>query len=63
MTEMEALERTLAASVERKGEVPLTNAHLLNIIRMARRAKAAHDQRVDDICNEALAEDAMWGKS
>ena len=55
------LERVLEASVKRRGEVPLTNAHLLNIVRMAQRAKDGHQVAIDKMLSEVLDEDKKWG--
>ena len=61
MNGLEWLAKVLEASVARRGEVPLTNAHLLNIVRMAQRAEAAYQSRVDASLNEVLSDDAKWG--
>jgi hypothetical protein len=61
MQTIDWLERVLEASVERKGEVPLTNAHLLNCIKLAKRIESKHEQRTEAMLNEVLAEDRKWG--
>lgn len=55
------LKRILAASVERNGEKPLTNAHLLNIVNMAIRAECAAVERAEKRLAEVIGEDKMWG--
>lgn len=63
MTELQALSRVLRASVERKGEVPLTNAHLLNIVNMAMRYKDRQEAELEKALNDAMGEDKKWGSS
>lgn len=61
MTDLEALQLVLTASHRRTPEKPLTNSHLLNIVKMARRAQAAKAEHVEKILSEALGEDRKWG--
>jgi len=51
----------LAASVKRKGEVPLTNLYLLNILSLAQRLKERREENVEADLNEMLADDRKWG--
>lgn len=55
------LGRVLEASVRRKGEVPITNAHLLNIVNMALRAEANHAEQTEKRLAEVIGEDKKWG--
>jgi len=61
MLSLKWLARVLDASVARKPETPLTNSHLLNIVKLAIRAEANHSAKVDEQLNEVLAEDKIWG--
>lgn len=65
MDDLRALEVVLDASVKRKGEVPLTNAHLLNIVRMARRVKNHQEEleakREQDLYNEVMEDQYRYG--
>jgi hypothetical protein len=61
MTNTEALIVVLSESVKRNGEKPLTNAYLLNIVRMAVRLKDKADERLDQMLAESFAEDKKWG--
>ena len=63
MNDLNFLVRVLEASVKRKGEVPLTNAHLLNIVRMAIRTEERQQMALDEMLNEVLSDDAKWGSS
>lgn len=56
------LKLVLEASVKNRGEIPLTNAHLLNIVNLAIRAEDAREARIESKLNEILGEDAKWGK-
>jgi hypothetical protein len=62
MTNTEALIVVLEESVKRNGEKPLTNAYLLNIVKMAARLKDKTDERLEQMLAESMAEDRMWGK-
>lgn len=57
------LARVLTASVARKGEVPLTNAHLLNIVKLAIRAESQNEAEAERAAAQALTDDKMWGSS
>lgn len=57
------LSRVLTASVARKGEVPLTNAHLLNIVNLAIRAESQSTEAAERTAAQALADEKMWGSS
>ena len=61
MDGLEWLAKVLEASVKRNGEKPLTNAHLLNIIRMAQRVENAHQERVEKMLSDVLEADKQWG--
>ena len=61
MDGLEWLARVLEASVKRNGEKGLTNAHLLNIIRMAQRVENAHQERVEKMLSDVLEADRQWG--
>lgn len=58
--DLQILQKVLEASVERRGEIPLTNAHLLNIVKMTRRVKnqreEAHEKMLDEIYNQVMSE-------
>lgn len=62
MRGLHVLAAVLRASVARKGEVPLTNAHLLNIVNLAIRAEEARDEAVQAELDELMAEELKWGK-
>ena len=62
MKGLHALGRILEASVKRKGEVPLTNAHLLNIVKLAVGVENARDEAIERSLNEMMGEDLKWGK-
>ena len=61
MDGLEWLAKVLEASVKRNGEKSLTNAHLLNLIRMAQRVENAHQERVEKVLSDVLAADKQWG--
>ena len=61
MDGLEWLARVLEASVKRNGEKGLTNAYLLNIIRMAQRVENAHQERVEKMLSDVLEADRQWG--
>ena len=63
MSDLHNLARVLEASVQRRGEVPMTNAHLLNIVRMTIRMMAKEEELAEARLNEVLAEDKIWGSS
>lgn len=63
MKGLEYLKWVLEVSVRRNGEKPLTNAYLLNIVNLAIKAEAAHQQAVEDSLNEMMAEERKWGNS
>ena len=67
MSEMRILEAVLEASVARRGEVPLTNAHLLNIVRMTNRVHTQREDRrhqtMESALNQVLMDDAIWGRN
>jgi len=67
MNDLHALHIVLEASVAKRGEVPLTNAHLLNIVKMARRlqrkSEEAHQTELVEIYNEVLGEEKKWGSN
>ncbi len=58
---MDALIAVLEASVKRKGEVPLTNAHLLSILKMATRLEAARGEALRRSLDDSMADDRKWG--
>lgn len=62
MTEVDWVKKILEASVQKKGEVPLTNLHLLNILNMAARARDSQDEETNQQLNQMLEEDRRWGK-
>lgn len=43
---MEFLQKVLECSVKKNGEIPLTNRHLLNIVKMAIRWECENDEEV-----------------
>ena len=57
------LTRVLQASVKHNGEVTLTNANLLNIVKMAIRAEEAHAADVQRLIDESMEDDRKWGSS
>ena len=61
---MGALAAVLEASVKRNGEKPLTNAHLLSIVKMAQRLENVRAERreqwLSNIYNETIGEDRKW---
>lgn len=61
MNNLEILAEVLAASVKRKGEVPLTNAHLLNIVKMAIRVEEGRQNAIDDLLSDVFGKDKGWG--
>lgn len=63
MNGLKWLARVLEASVAKRGEVPLTNAHLLNIVRMAQRCEGRSAEQLEVSLNEMMAEDKKWGSS
>lgn len=60
---MNALIAVLEASVKKRGEVPLTNAHLLNILKMAQRWEEQREAKAEEMMNEMMAEEKKWGSS
>lgn len=46
MDSLEFLQKVLESSVKKNGEIPLTNRHLLNIVKMAIRWEEEHDEDV-----------------
>ena len=58
---MNELIEVLEASVKRRGEVPLTNAHLLNCLKMAARLKDRREEALENSLNEMMAEERKWG--
>jgi len=63
MTTLHTLQRVLAVSVKRQGEKPLTNAYLLNIIRMANQVEEREAVALREALNEVLEADRKWGSS
>lgn len=63
MSSLHDLALVLEASVRKRGEVPLTNAHLLNIVKMTMRMQEKREALIEDRLNEVLAEDKIWGSS
>ena len=63
MDGLEWLAKVLEASVKRNGEKSLTNAYLLNIIRMAQRVENAHQERVEKMLSDVLEADKQWGSN
>jgi hypothetical protein len=63
---LQVLQLVLEASVAKQGEKPLTNAYLLNIVKMARllqtKAEDAHESQMTEIYNDVM-EDRKWGDS
>ena len=60
---IESVIAVLEASVKKRGEVPLTNAYLLNILKMAQRWEEERLVRAEAEINEMMAEDKKWGSS
>ena len=58
---IEALIAVLEASVRKRGEIALTNSHLLNILKMSQRWEDKRRAQIDMELNEILAEDKKWG--
>ena len=63
MSALHDLSLVLEASVRKRGEVPLTNAHLLNIVKMTNRMQSKREELIEEHLNEVLAEDKIWGSS
>ena len=63
MSALHDLSLVLEASVRKRGEVPLTNAHLLNIVKMTIRMQSKREELIEEHLNEVLAEDKIWGSS
>lgn len=63
MSALHDLALVLEASVRKRGEVPLTNAHLLNIVKMTMGMQEKREALIEERLNEVLAEDKMWGSS
>lgn len=63
MTNLETLRAVLEVSVERNGEKPLTNAYLLNIVKMVQRVQARRQESIDHMLDEAMGDDKKWGSS
>lgn len=63
MSALHDLALVLEASVRKRGEVPLTNAHLLNIVKMTMRMQEKREALIEERLNEVLAEDKIWGSS
>lgn len=63
MDGLEWLAKVLEASVKRNGEKSLTNAYLLNIIRMTQRVENAHQERVEKMLSDVLEADKQWGSN
>lgn len=63
MTSLEALQAVLEASVARNGEKPLTNAYLLNIVKMTNRYIDRRETALRNSLDECLSDDAKWGSS
>lgn len=61
MKSLQVLKSVLNESVNRRGEKPLTNVYLLNLVNMAIRAEAVRADRAEKQLNESLGEDAKWG--
>lgn len=60
---LDTMRRVLEASVARNGEKPLTNAYLLNIVKVTQRVEAREAELQDKFLNEVLEEDRKWGSS
>lgn len=58
MSGLEFLENVLECSVKKNGEIPLTNRHLLNIVKMAIRWEYESDEDVS-FTHEVWMEQAM----
>ena len=63
MSALHDLSLVLEASVRKRGEVPLTNAHLLNIVKMTIRMQSKREELIEEHLNEVLAEDKKWGST
>lgn len=63
MSDLHDLALVLEASVRKRGEVPLTNAHLLNIVKMTMRMQEKRESLIEERLNEVLSEDKIWGSS
>lgn len=60
---LDTMRRVLEASVARNGEKPLTNAYLLNIVKMTQRVEAREAELLEAALNEVLEDDRKWGSS